>query len=65
MCMCRLLKQESGSGESSVEVISQEEDATEQMFPKVSIKITEAVIPLHKGKHTWSSDHPTCINPPY
>lgn len=48
MCVCRLLEQGSGSAEL-IFGGSQEKDEIEQMFPKVSVKTTGAVIPLNKG----------------
>ncbi|XP_023267505.1 uncharacterized protein LOC111658976 [Seriola lalandi dorsalis] len=52
VCHSRLLERRSGSGESSAELIfrgSREKDAIEEMFPKVSVKTTGAVIQLNKG----------------
>lgn len=75
VCVCRLLEQRPGSGESQAELIfggSQEKDEVEQMFPKVSVKTTGAVIPLNKSSerqtHLEQQSHnyllkPTRINP--
>lgn len=70
VCLCRLLEQVPGSGEGSEELTtggSQEKDEFEQMFPKVSVKPTGAVIPLNKGSERQThleQRSPNCLLKP-